>query len=97
MQLQDDGGGGLGLDGGGGLGRGGGGGERGDGGGLGLGRGGGGGGEKGDGGMAVPLASVQMPQLDVLEATRVPVVLPYVPVMLVMETREPVTAPLAFT
>ena len=56
-------------------------------------------GRGGDGGKKVPSAdkSVQMPQLDVLEATRVPVVLLCVPVMLVMETREPVTAPLAFT
>ena len=58
MQLQDDGGGGLGLGAGGGLGC-------------------GGGGEKGnDGGKKDPSAdkSVQLPQLDVLEVTRVPVV-----------------------
>ena len=59
-----------------------------------------GGGERASGGGGDPgevEPSVQVPQLEELEATRVPVVLLYVPVMLLMDTSEPVTAPLAVT
>ena len=57
-----------------------------------------GGGERASGGGGDPgevEPSVQVPQLEVLEITRVPVVLLYVPVMLLMDTSEPVTAPMA--
>ena len=74
MQLQDDGGGGLGLGGGGGLGL--------------------GGGDE----LTGAAASAQVPQLEVLEATRVPVVVLNVPLSVpLMDTSEPVTAPLAVT